>query len=68
MGAVAIETALDVLIAALNNAAAIGQLISNAKAEGRTELTAAEWASVTTADDSAMAALSSAIVAAGGQA
>ena len=63
MGA-ALSAALDLLNALLANAASISQLIQEAKTAGQTELTAAQWATIVGADDSAEAALQAAISAA----
>lgn len=45
-----------------NHAQQISALIQKAQAEGRTELTAEEWALITGADDAARSALANAIV------
>lgn len=63
MGA-ALTAAVDLLTALLANASQISQLIQGATAAGQTELTAAQWASIIGADDSAEAALQAAITAA----
>ena len=59
-----ITAAVDLLVALLSNASTISQLIQSAQAAGQTELTAAQWATITGADDSAEAQLSAAIAAA----
>jgi hypothetical protein len=60
----AVADALDLLVAAAQAAAQIVPIIKQAQAEGRTSLTADEWAQVTGSDDSAEAALSAACAAA----
>jgi hypothetical protein len=62
MGTVA--DALNLLIAATTAASQLAPIIAKAQAEGRTDLTAEEWAVVTGNDDSAEAALSAAVKAA----
>lgn len=52
-----VDAALALLIALLNNAAAISALIAKAKAEGRDTLSAEDWAQITTADDTGRADL-----------
>jgi hypothetical protein len=61
MGEIAITAAVDLLVAVLNNAASIGAIIQKAQTEGRANLTADEWATVTGGDDTAMAALAAEI-------
>lgn len=63
MGAT-LTAAVDLLTALLANATQISQLIQGATAAGQTELTAAQWATIVGADDSAQAALTAAIAAA----
>lgn len=63
MGAT-LTAAVDLLTALLANATQISQLIQGATAAGQTELTAAQWASIVGADDSAEVALQAAIAAA----
>jgi hypothetical protein len=64
MGTVAVSAAIDLLVALLNNAQNIGQIIQTAQANGQTKLTPEQWASITGADDSAEANLTAAIAAA----
>jgi len=59
-----ITAAVDLLVALLSNASTISQLIQSAQAAGQTELTPAQWATITGADDSAEAQLAAAIAAA----
>lgn len=59
-----LTAALDLLVALLANASTISQLIQSAQAAGQTDLTAAQWAQITGADDSAEASLTAAIAAA----
>jgi hypothetical protein len=59
-----ITAAVDLLVALLTNASQISQLIQSAQAAGQTELTPAQWATITGADDSAEAQLAAAIAAA----
>lgn len=61
---VAISAAVDLLVALLQNAQQISELIQSAQAAGQTELTPDQWASITGNDDSAEAALTAAIAAA----
>lgn len=61
---VAVSAAVDLLVALLQNAQSISQLIQTAQASGQTDLTAAQWATITGNDDSAEAALTAAIAAA----
>jgi hypothetical protein len=63
---VAISAAVDLLVALLQNAQQISQLIQTAQAGGQTTLTAEQWAQITGADDSAEASLTAAIAAAKG--
>lgn len=58
---VAVSAAIDLLVALLNNASSISQVIQAAQANGQTKLTAEQWAQITGNDDSAEAALSAAI-------
>ena len=58
-----ITAAVDLLVALLSNASTISQLIQSAQAAGQTELTPAQWATITGADDSAEAQLAAAIAA-----
>ena len=60
----AVSVAVDLLVALLNNAQQISQLVQEAQANGQTELTPEQWATITGADDSAEAALLAAISAA----
>lgn len=55
---------LDLALAALAAAQKIGSIVSNASAQGRTTLTADEWAQITGDETSAEAQLSAAIAAA----
>lgn len=57
--------AVQLLLGLLNNAAAIGSLLKQAQAEGR-DITDAELAALTAADDAARKALVDAIAAAKG--
>ena len=61
-----VEIAINLLLALLDHASAISQLIQSAKAEGRTTLTVDEWKIITDKDDAAKAALTKAIADAGG--
>lgn len=61
---VAISAAIDLLVALLQNAQSISQIIQEAQASGSTTLTTAQWATITGNDDSAEAALTAAIAAA----
>ena len=61
---VAVSAAVDLLVALLQNAGAISQIIQEAQNAGQTTLTPAQWATITGNDDSAEAALSAAIAAA----
>lgn len=63
----AVSVAVDLLVALLNNASQIGQLIQQAQANGQTTLTADQWAQITGNDDSAEAALTAAIAKATGK-
>jgi hypothetical protein len=60
----ALTAALALLNALIENAGQISQLIQGANVAGQTELTAAQWATIVGADDSAEAALTAAISAA----
>lgn len=60
----AVSVAIDLLVALLNNAAQISQLIQSAQANGQTTLTGEQWATITGADDSAEVSLAKAIEAA----
>ena len=60
----AVSAAVDLLVALITNAQQISQLIQSAQANGQTNLTPEQWATVTGADDSAEAALVAAIAAA----
>jgi len=57
----AVAVAVDLLVELLKNASQISQLIQTAQANGQTTLTAEQWASIVSADDSAGAALIAAI-------
>ena len=61
---VAVSAAIDLLVALLQNASQISQLIQTAQAAGQTDLTADQWAIIIGNDDSAAAALAAAIAAA----
>lgn len=61
---VAAKAALDLLVALLDNASQISTILQAVQARGDTTLTAAEWATITGADDSAEASLTAAIAAA----
>lgn len=63
MGA-SVSVAVDLLVALLSNASQISQLIQTAQANGQTNLTVDQWASITGSDDSAEAAVLAAIAAA----
>lgn len=56
-----VSAAIDLLVALIDNAQQISQLIQAAQASGQTSLTPAQWAQITGADDSAEAALTAAI-------
>jgi len=60
----AVSAAIDLLVALITNAQQISTLIQNAQAAGQTDLTAAQWATIVGADNSAEAALTAAIAAA----
>ena len=60
----ALSAAVDLLVALITNAQQISTLIQTAQANGQTDLTPAQWATITGNDDSAEAALSAAIAAA----
>lgn len=60
-----INDAINLVLALLNNSAQISQLIAKAQSEGRSDLTAAEWADVLSKDDAARAGLKAAIDGAG---
>jgi len=62
--AVAVSAAVDLVVALLQNATQISQLIQAAQAAGQTTLTAEQWATITGNDDSAETALTAAIAAA----
>ena len=64
---VAVSAAIDLLVALLDNASQISQIIQEAQSSGQTTLTAEQWATITGNDDSAEAALSAAIAAAKAQ-
>ena len=61
---VAVSAAIDLLVALLQNASQISQLIQTAQVAGQTDLTADQWAIIIGNDDSAEAALAAAIAAA----
>jgi hypothetical protein len=63
-----VEIAINLLLALLDHASAISQLIQAAKANGQTNLTPEQWKVITDADDAAKAALTKAIADAGGAA
>lgn len=62
----AVSVAVDLLVALLNNAAQISQLIQQAQASGSTTLDAQEWATIIGNDDAAEASLLAALAKAGG--
>lgn len=64
MGTVAVSAAIDLLLALINNAQQISQIIQTANANGQTMLTPEQWAVIVGNDDSAEAALNAAIIAA----
>ncbi len=64
----AVSVAVDLLVALLNNATQISQLIQQAQANGQTTLTSDQWSQITGNDDSAEAALTAAIAKAKGTA
>jgi hypothetical protein len=64
---VAVTAAIDLLVALLQNAQAISQIIQQAQASGSDTLTPDQWATIIGNDDSAEAALAAAIAAAKGQ-
>lgn len=57
----AVSVAVDLLVALLNNATQISQMIQSAQASGQTNLNTDQWATITGADDSAENALLKAI-------
>ena len=59
-----VTAAVDLLLALLQNATKISEIIQTAQAAGQTTLTPEQWASITGDDDSAEAALTAAIAAA----
>ena len=59
-----VAEAITLLLALLERGAAISALIAKAQAEGRPNLTAEEWKTITDADDAARADLVAAIDAA----
>lgn len=59
-----IAAAVDLLVALISNAQQISQLIQTAQASGQTNLTAAQWETITGSDDSAESQLAAAIAAA----
>jgi hypothetical protein len=59
-----VSAAIDLLVALIDNAQQISQLIQTAQASGQTTLTPAQWSQITGADNSAEAALTTAIAAA----
>lgn len=66
MSSTTITLALELALQLLMKSQAISALIAQAQAEGRTQLTAAEWDTVIAADDQARQALVEAIAAAKG--
>jgi len=66
MGAVTVSAALDLVIALLDNAQKISQLVQTAQAAGQTELPADAWQTIVSADNAAEGSLTAAIKAAGG--
>ncbi len=62
-----IDIAVNLLLALLDHASAISQLIQTAKANGQTTLTDEQWNAITDADDKARDALTKAINAASGK-
>lgn len=61
MGTTAVTLAVDLLVALLNNAQSIGQIIQTAQSQNRTTLTDDEWKTIVGADDSAEANVLAAI-------
>ena len=61
MSAVALNVALELVLALLSKSAEISALIAKAQGEGRTALTAEEWASIEAADAAARQRLVDAI-------
>ena len=59
-----VSVAVDLLVALLNNAQQISELIQTAQANGQTELTPDQWSTIIGADNSAESALLAAIAAA----
>lgn len=66
MSATTITLALEVALQLLMRSQAISAMIAKAQAEGRTQLTVAEWDAVIAGDDQARQALVDAIAAAKG--
>ena len=62
--AILVADAIDLLVAATQAAATLAPMIQAAQASGATTITAAQWATVIGADDSAEAGLSAAVAAA----
>lgn len=60
----AVAAAIDLLVELLANAQKVSQIIQTAQAAGQVNLTPEQWASIIGSDDSASAALASAIAAA----
>ncbi|MGH3574710.1 MAG: hypothetical protein ACRDUW_23295 [Pseudonocardiaceae bacterium] len=56
-----IAEAISLLVALLQNASQISQLIAGAQSAGRTTLSTSEWATILSSDDAARSALVKAI-------
>ena len=59
-----VQLAISLLLALIDRAAAISQIIAAAQAAGRTDLTPDEWNTILSADDRARTSLINAILAA----
>lgn len=58
---VAIDAAISLMLALIDHASEVSQLIQTAKANGQTDLTADQWATLVAANDAARARLVDAI-------
>lgn len=66
MSTVTVSAAIDLVIALLDNAQKISQLVQAAQAAGQTTLPADAWQTIVSSDDTAEGSLAAAIKAAGG--